>query len=71
MNSQKIKKLNENSKKAKELFAQVKAENMKKPFSPNDHEDWERCFKPLIEIELLLNDSEEILDDLESEDVTD
>ena len=71
MDSEKIYILNENSCKAKELFAQVKAENMKKPFSLNSHEDWGRCFKPLIEIELLLNDSEEILDDLESEDVTD
>lgn len=62
MDSNKIKNVNENSKIIKELFAQVKAENMKKPFSLNSHEDWERCFKPLIEIELLLNDSEEILD---------
>ena len=68
MDSNKIKKLNENSKKVKELYAQVKAESIKKSFSLNSHEDWGRCFKPLIEIELLLNDSEEILDELESDE---
>ena len=68
MDSNKIKKLNENSKKVKELYAQVKAESIKKSFSLNSHENWERCFKPLIEIELLLNESEEILDELESDE---
>lgn len=70
MDSNKIKKVNENSKKIKELYAQVKAENMKKPFSLNSHEDWERCFKPLIEIELLMNESEAILEEAESDDGT-
>ena len=65
MDSEKIYKLNENSRKAEELFAQVKAEIIMEPFKTGDHESWKRCFEPLIKIELLMNESEAILDELE------
>lgn len=67
MDSKKIKKLHENSRKVRELYEQVKAENVKAPFKLNNHESWERCFKPLIKMELLLNESEAVLDELEDE----
>ena len=70
MDSKKIIKLNENSRKAEELFAQVKAENIKEPFKTGDHESWKRCFEPLIKIELLMNESEVILEEAESDDGT-
>ncbi len=70
MDPEKIKKLNENSRKAGELFAQVEAENIKESFKPGNHDSWERCFKPLIKIELLMNESEAILDELEAENAT-